>query len=70
MCHRSKKKLGIKKVVQIDFLGGNDSREIDVKPYQILKIKLIRKGNAPVVKVFVQGSQGNKDEATWEDWNI
>lgn len=64
-----KKKIGIKKVVQVDLPEIAETGEFDLKPHKILDRKLTKKGDRLVVMVLVQWDQGTEHEATWEVWD-
>ncbi|XP_074374392.1 uncharacterized protein LOC141714793 [Apium graveolens] len=64
-----KRKIGVKKVVQVNLPEMADTGEFDLKPQKILDRKLIKKGDLSVVMVLVQWEQGNENEVTWEVWD-
>lgn len=64
-----KKKLGSKKVVQIELPGVNEAQELEAKPIAILDRKLVKRGIYPVAMVQVQWEQGDDQKVTWEDWD-
>lgn len=65
-----KLRIGDKKVIQTKLPAVNDSGEYEPKPVKVLERRMIKKGNAPSVKVLVQWENGTEAEATWEDWNV
>lgn len=47
----------------------DSSEQIHGEPIAILDRRMVKKGNAPHVKVLVQWSNTLPEEATWEDWD-
>lgn len=46
--------IGKKKIVQTCLPGVNEEGDIEAKPLKVLERKLIKKGNAPTVKILVR----------------
>ncbi|KAL8119262.1 uncharacterized protein LOC141660196 [Apium graveolens] len=64
-----KLRIGKEKVVQTSLPTINYMGECEPKPVKVQERRMIKKGNAPAIKVLIQWENGTEAEATWKDWS-